>query len=426
MRGAHFVKKVMKWSIISYVLFGLFIAWYLFYGANTDIPAQLKGSAADPETFMNERQLLLSEEFSKIKNLLYFLSIPFEWLIYIIVLVIGLSAKFRDWSNATSKFSILRTTIYLFWLSLLVEVLSFPFQWISYNVSKKYNITVQTTSSWMKDNIIDFWVNYAMMIIIIAVVFWLIRKSTKRWWFYAWLLSVPFSFFLMFVQPVLIDPLYNDFFPLTNKELETKILALADKADIPADHVYEVNMSEKTNSLNAYVTGVGSNSRIVLWDTTLNRLSENEILFIMAHEMGHYVMKHIYVGIAGYLLLTLVGLFLINKLMQLIVRKWGKVFKVSSIQDIAVLPLFLLLISVLSFASDPISNAVSRHQEKAADLYALDMTNDKEAAVSSFQELSRAGLSQVNPPFLVKLFRYGHPTMLERLTYTNEYEKKNE
>nr|WP_275695640.1 M48 family metallopeptidase [Fredinandcohnia sp. SECRCQ15] len=422
--GGHLVKKIIKWSVISYILFGLFIAWYLFYGANTDIPTNLKGSAADPETFMNDQQLLLSEEYSQIKNLLYFLSIPFEWLIYIVVLVVGLSAKFREWSKATSKFSILQTAIYLFWLSLIVEVLSFPFQWVSYSVSKKYNITVQTTSSWMKDNMIDFWVNYAMMIIIIAVVFWLIRKSTKRWWFYAWLLSVPFSFFLMFVQPVLIDPLYNDFYPLTNKELETKILALADKADIPADHVYEVNMSAKTNSLNAYVTGVGSNSRIVLWDTTLNRLSENEILFIMAHEMGHYVMKHIYIGIAGYLVLTLIGLYIINKLMQVMVKKWGKVFKVSSIQDIAVLPLFLLLISMLSFASDPISNAVSRHQEKDADLYALEMTNDKEAAVSSFQELSRAGLSQVNPPYLVKLFRYGHPTMLERLTYTNEYEQE--
>ncbi len=74
-------------------------------------------------------------------------------------------------------------------------------------------------------------------------------------------------------------------------------------ANIPAEHVYEVDMSTKTNSLNAYVNGIGSNSRIVLWDTTLERLSDEEILFIMAHEMGHYVEKHIYIGIAGYILL---------------------------------------------------------------------------------------------------------------------------
>ncbi|MFS0864083.1 M48 family metallopeptidase [Fredinandcohnia sp. 179-A 10B2 NHS] len=420
------MKKVISWSLGIYLVFGLFIAWYLFFGATTDIPSQLKGSPADPQTFMNERELLLSQEYSQIKNLLYFLSVPFEWLIYIIVLVVGISAKFRDWSKVSTKFSILQTAIYLFWLSLLVEVLSFPIAWISYNVSKSYNITVQSTNSWMKDVLIDFWVNYGLMILIVGVLFWLIRRNEKRWWFHAWLLSIPFSMFLMFVQPVIIDPLYNDFFPLTNKELESKILELADRADIPADHVFEVNMSEKTNSLNAYVTGIGSNSRIVLWDTTLERLSESEILFIMAHEMGHYVMKHIYFGIAGYLLLTLVGLFIISKLMNVMVKKWGSRFKISSVKDIAVLPLFLLLISVLSFVSDPVSNTVSRNQEKAADLYALEMTNDNQAAVTSFQKLAKAGLSQVNPPYLVKLFRYGHPTMLERITYTNEFQKQEE
>src|SRR5699024_8934028 len=122
--------------------------------------------------------------------------------------------------------------------------------------------------------------------------------------------------FMMFIQPVVIAPLYNDFYPLKDKELEEKILNLADEADIPADHVFEVNMSEKTNALNAYVTGIGSNSRIVLWDTTLERLSDREILFIMAHEMAHYVEKHIYFGMAGYLLLSFIGLWLTAKMMN--------------------------------------------------------------------------------------------------------------
>ena len=101
----------------------------------------------------------------------------------------------------------------------------------------------------------------------------------------------------MFLQPVVIAPLYNDFYPLKDKELEAQILELASQADIPADHVFEVNMAEKTNALNAYVTGIGANARIVLWDTTLNGLSNEQILFIMAHEMAHYVEKHIYFGI---------------------------------------------------------------------------------------------------------------------------------
>jgi STE24 endopeptidase len=417
------MRKVIGWSVVGYLLFALFMTWYLFYGANTSIPSELKGTAADPETFLNGRELLLTEEYSQIRNLLFFLNIPLEWIIYLFILVLGGSAKFRNWSKGTSSISIIQTAIYLFWLSLIVMIVTIPLRYLGFTLSKQYNITTQAFPSWMKDVLIDFWVNYAMMFVIVTVLYWLIRKSTKRWWLYAWLASIPFSLFLMFVQPVVIDPLYNDFYPLKDKELEEKILALADEANIPSEHVYEVNMSEKTNALNAYVTGIGSNSRIVLWDTTLNRLDDNEILFIMAHEMGHYVMKHIYVGIAGYVLLTLVGLFIVHKLMGFCIRRYGSLLKVNDMRDIASLPLFLLLISVLTFASSPFSNAVSRYQEKTADTYAIEMTQNNEAAVQTFQELTKAGLSQVHPPLLVKLFRYGHPTMLERITYLENYEK---
>jgi STE24 endopeptidase len=173
--------------------------------------------------------------------------------------------------------------------------------------------------------------------------------------------------------------------------------------------------------LNAYVTGIGSNSRIVLWDTTLNRLQDDEILFIMAHEMAHYVEKHIYIGIAGYLALTFVGLWLIARLMNWIVKRWGSILKISSVSSISSLPLFLLLTSVLLFASSPISNYISRYQETRADRYAIEMTENKEAAISAFQELTRAGLSQVNPPLLVKWLRYSHPSMLERISTIEQY-----
>lgn len=276
----------------------------------------------------------------------------------------------------------------------------------------------------MKDELIDFWLSFGTMFIIVTVVYWLMKKSKKRWWLYAWGLSVPFTLFIMFLQPVVIDPLYNDFYPLKDKQLEAKILELASKANIPAEHVFEVNMAEKTNSLNAYVTGIGSNSRIVLWDTTLNRLSDDQILFIMAHEMAHYVEKHLYIGIAGYLLLSLVGLYITARLMEWIVNKWGEALKIPAVNDIRSFPLFLMILSMLMFASSPISNFVSRYQESRADHYAIEMTKNTEAGITTFQELSRAGLSQVNPPLLVKIFRYGHPTMLERISTIEEYELK--
>lgn len=416
-------RKIGLYALLIFIIYGLFFYWYLFHFADTSIPFEYEGSSADPATFLNERELMLSEEYSKVKNFLFFLSTPFEWFVYLFILITGISKVFNNWAENTSKYSVVRTAIYVFWISIFTFVVTFPISYYSYSVSKSYRISTQSFSSWMKDELIDFWIDYGMLFIIVLVLYWLINKSRKRWWIYAWLISIPFSIFLMFIQPVVIDPLYNDFYPLKNKELEEKILSLADKANIPADHVFEVNMAEKTNALNAYVTGIGSNSRIVLWDTTLNRLNEDQVLFIMAHEMAHYVEKHIYFGIAGFLLISLLGLFITARLMERIVHsKWGEYLKVKAVNDIQSLPLLLLILSMLMFVVSPFENIASRYEEMRADKYALEMTENPEVAVQTFQELTRAGLSQVNPPLLVKIFRYTHPTMLERITMVEEYE----
>jgi STE24 endopeptidase len=416
------VRKMGVYAVIAYTLYGLFFYWYLFYFADTSLPFEYQGSQADPTTFLNGRELMLSEEYSKTRNLLFFLSTPFEWLFYLLILILGLSKAFKKWSEESTKYPVLQKAVYLIWLSLFAFIATFPLSYISYSLSKTYNISTQSFASWMKDELIDFWINYGMMFIIVSVLYWLIKKSQKRWWFYAWLLTIPFTLFLMFIQPVIIDPLYNDFYPLKNKELEAEILSLASKANIPAEHVYEVNMAEKTNALNAYVTGIGTNSRIVLWDTTLNRLNNDQILFIMAHEMAHYVEKHLYIGIGGYLVLSLFGLYLTHRLMNWVIKKWGRELKIDGVADIRSLPLFLMILSMFMFAASPLSNMVSRYQETRADKYAIEMLENPEAAITSFQELSRSGLSQVNPPLLVKIFRYGHPTMLERISRIEQWE----
>ncbi|MEH7375357.1 MULTISPECIES: M48 family metallopeptidase [Bacillaceae] len=417
-------RKMGVYAVMGYILYGLFFYWYLFHFADTNLPFEFEGSKADPTTFLNGRELMLSEEYSKIRNLLFFLSTPFEWLLYFLILLFGFSKAFKRWAENSSKYKLLQTAIYLIWLSVFAYLATFPLSYISFSLSKTYHISTQTFASWMKDELIDFWLNYGTWLIIVPVLYWLMKKSQKRWWLYGWLLSIPFTLFMMFLQPVVIDPLYNDFYPLTNKELETKILALADKADIPAQNVFEVNKSEETNALNAYVTGIGSNARIVLWDTTLNKLTDDQILFIMAHEMCHYVEKHIYFGIAGYLLISLLGLYLTYRIMNWATRRWGKELNISDVRDIRSLPLFFMILSMLLFAASPLTNFTSRYQETRADKYAIEMTKNPEAAITSFQELTRSGLSQVNPPLLVKIFRYTHPSMLDRISMLEDYEVK--
>lgn len=407
-----------KWGIAAIVIYAIYaigMYFYIFHGASGSIPETLKGTVADPQTFMTERELYLSDEYSKIRNFLFFVVTPFEWLVYFVILLTGLSKAFENWADISRKWQVLKNGAYLFLLYGFTTLVFYPIDLYRYELSKKYGISTQDFSSYMKDFMIDFWVNFGTTLIVVLVLYWLIQKSARKWWFYAWLLTIPFAVFMMYIQPVVIDPLYNDFYPLQDKALEEKILTLADEANIPSEHVFEVNMSEKTNALNAYVTGIGDNSRIVLWDTTLKSLTDEEILFIMAHEMGHYVEKHIYIGIAAYILTILVGLWLIARIMPWMISKFGSVMKIDKMSDIRSLPLLLLLVSVLLFLSNPISNAVSRYQETRADEYAMELTGDAQSAVSTFQNLAKAGLSEVNPPFLVKIFRYTHPPMLERI-----------
>ena len=419
--------KRQAWiALISYMVFGICMYVYLFYLVDTSVPEHLRGSIVDPHTFLSTEELKLTEQYSTIRNLLFFLSTPYEWLLYYFLLLFGFSAMMERSATSITRMYPLQVAIYLLLFSIVSFIAFFPFRYLSYKISTYYHLSTQYFSSWMKDRFIDFWVEYITMFIIVAVLYFLMKKFVKRWWLIAWLLFIPFTLFVMFIQPVVIDPLYNDFYPLKDKQLEAEILSLAEQSDIPAEHVYEVNMSAKTNSINAYVTGIGKNSRIVLWDTMLERLSKREIVFIMGHEMGHYVEKHIYVGIIGYLITAFFGLWLASYLFTRWMKKRGQAFRIQSHINISSLPALLLIASIGMFIISPISNAVSRYQEKRADQYAIQLTEDIEAGISTFQALTKAGLSQVNPPTLVKIFRYGHPTLLERMLMLEEEETQKE
>ncbi len=405
-------KGFVFWGFI-FIVYCVTIYYYIFHWSDTSIPNALKGSAVDPQTFMSKQQLAQSDHYSDVKNFLFFILTPLEWLFYTGILVFGVSRSLEAWSMKKKRGR--RVLSYVTALSFITFLAFLPVKFYSYRLAVLYKLSTQSVVSWLQDNVIGFAIDLAYLSVIAIVLFWLIRRFGRRWWFYAWILSVPFTIFLMFIQPVVIDPLYNDFYPLKDKVLEEKILDIAHRANIPAEHVFEVNMSEKTNTLNAYVTGIGANSRIVLWDTTLEKLSDDEILFVMAHEMGHYVKKDIYQGMGIYLAASFVGLWLISLALSAAVVNKKNQFGLRTPHELSVLPFILLLMSILSFVYSPIDNSFSRMQESRADNYALTMTKDPESGVSSFQKLSSFGLTQVNPPFLVKLFRYTHPTMLERL-----------
>ncbi|TCS79383.1 M48 family metallopeptidase [Tepidibacillus fermentans] len=415
------MKNFYKVFIFLFMIYAIFMSYYLFQ-THQALPSSYAGGPADPATFMTSQQLQTATIFSRIKDFLFFMGVPWEWAIYLFVLGTGLSTAFYFIAKKIHKRSLfLQASIYVFLLSIVMFLLQFPLKYYSYKVSRDYGISVQPFEAWMTDQGKSILLDLVITIPMVWILYTIIRKSPKKWWFWFWLISIPLTIMMYFIQPVVIDPIFNDFQSLQNQELKGEILALAERADIPADQVYQVNMSKKTTAMNAYVTGIGSNARIVLWDTTLNKLEKDEILFIMAHEMGHYVYHHIYWMLLGSIIASFFLFYFVYRLVHWVVRRFGHYWGIERVAELNSLPVFLLLLSLLNFTISPIENTISRYSERAADEYGIRMTHNPDAAIRSFQKLTINSLTEPNPPELVKVFLYTHPTMVERLyTISNE------
>jgi Zn-dependent protease with chaperone function len=249
----------------------------------------------------------------------------------------------------------------------------------------------------------------------------LLRKSPNRWWLWTGLLAVPVVFGLVFIQPVFVDPLFNEFGPMKDKALEAKILALAERAGIEGGRVFEVAKSEDTLAVNAYVTGFMGTKRIVLWDTIIQKLDERQLLFVMGHELGHYALGHVWRGVLLACAGILVVLYVAHRFSRGLIARFGSRFGFTELGDMASLPLILLIASVLSFASAPFVLAYSRWQEREADRFGLEITRDNWAGASAFVRLQEENLGNPRPPLWHKILRATHPPLGERIDFCNDY-----
>jgi Zn-dependent protease with chaperone function len=413
--------SILRFTLL-FVCYAIAIAIYAWYTAPNRVPEAYAGSAADPATFFTPDQLRDSETINAVRNWIFFIGGPWEWLIYAILLLSGLSASWRDYLERFRLPVYIRFPIYVLLVNAVSFLLYFPLRVVGYNLSKAYGISTQPVPGWLRDKLVGFGIGYLTLLAVSAVAFWIISRG-GRWWLKLWLLSVPFTLFMMYVQPVIIDPLYNQFTTLSDPSLERRILDLAAKADIPAHRVYEVDMSAKTNAMNAYVNGIGSSLRIVLWDTTLQRLNEPEILLIMAHEMGHYVMHHLEWSAVGAVGSSLALLAIGGVLFKVVVRNRGSRWGIRSMSDMAALPLVLLILSMITFVTLPVSNFISRQAEASADRYAMELIGSAEGSISMNQKMSAVVLGDVNPPLLVKWFRSSHPSDMERIIDAERFER---
>jgi STE24 endopeptidase len=268
-------------------------------------------------------------------------------------------------------------------------------------------------------------------LVVALILFAVMRSSPRRWWLFFWLPAVLILLILLVITPLVIDPLFDKFEPLSNQhpDLVASIGKLTNRAGvpIPPERMFLMVASQKTKAINAYVSGLGASKRVVIWDTAIQKTSNDEALFIIGHELGHYVLGHVVkaflVGAAG----LLVALYLLFRGLHWALDRWGHEWRIPGAEDWASLAVLLLLLQVLLFFSSPAINWFSRMQEHAADVYGLEVIhgivpNSEEVAAHAFQVLGELDLSDPNPPPFITFWLYSHPPLSDRLVFAHNYD----
>ncbi len=335
----------------------------------------------------------------------------------------GLSARLRALAAAAARGHFYPTlVIYLALLSLLLSIVQLPLSYyVGYARERAYGLSQQTLRKWAADQAKGFAVGLVLGAAVLWIPYLLLASSPSRWWIWTGALSLPFFGLVLLVTPVFIAPLFNKFGPMRDKELEAEVLAVAGQAGVDGARVFEVQKSVDTKKVNAYVTGVGKTKRIVLWDTLLARLTPRQTRFVVAHELGHYVLHHVWSNILVSTALTVTSLWGVHRTADLLLARFGARFGFTDIADLASMPLFMLLLSLFAALIGPLLLAWSRHHERAADKFGLDLTGDKQAAASAFVALQEQNLVVPRPGRLYKVFRATHPPIGERVDFINAY-----
>lgn len=365
-----------------------------------------------------------NRSYSNIKTILRFVSPIYGIFVGLIILFSGLSAKMRDIAHNMGKRRYVRMLVFFVLYTIVGFLFTFPLTWYDgFAVEHQFGLSNHTFGGWLREEMIGLMVGIVFfgVVPLLSLAYMAIEKSPRRWWLWMGLGAIPVIIIGTFIQPMLIDPLTNKFKPLSDVELRTEILDLAAKAGIPGRNVYEVDKSAQTKKFNAYVNGFGASQRIVLWDTTLKGMTHDEILYVVGHEIGHYVLGHIWKGIAFFSCLFMLLLFLTAGIMRWTVDRFGGRWGFSELHNVASLPLLLTVVNLLSLFAQPAIYAYTRGIETQSDVYGLEITRDNDAAARAFLKLGSQNKSNPDPSPFVKVMLYSHPPDSERaqlaLTY---------
>jgi len=389
--------------------------------------------AAAPETAsayaLPPEKLAKAIALGRIRNLMYFISTVWGFAVLWILLASGWAAGLAGWTERTVRRWWIQGLLFFAMLLLITSVADLPISAIGNAVSRHFGISVQGWPSWLGDQGKGLGLTVLFGAPILLLFNAIVRRWPRRYWLGIWLVTLPLIVLTIFGEP-LLAPLFNKFEPLTQHNpalvLELEKVVARTRTAIPPQRMFLMKASEKTNGLNAYVSGIGATKRIVVWDTTAGRIPNDEVLFIFGHESGHYVLHHIPKMLFG----TAFGSFFVfwigAGLAGWLLARWGARWHTESLASRQGMVVLLLSLSMISFLGTPISNAFSRYFEHEADVYGQEaiqgiVADPQKATVASFNDLGQAWLEDPHPNPVIEFWLFGHPSVSRRADFARRY-----
>ena len=320
------------------------------------------------------------------------------------------------WITGLNLHIIGQALIFFGLLAVIGGIAGLPFDlYDTFVLEKKYGFSTITWKLWISDLIKSILISAILMSVMISAFMVFIHYLPASWWFWAWVFFTLFEIILMWLYPVLIAPLFNKFEPIKDEALREKINALMDKVGLKTKGIYQVDEGKRSKHTNAYFTGIGKTKRIVLYDTLLSSHTEDEIVAVLAHEIGHWKKKHILKQLSFMIVASLVLLYFIY-----LIVSWPFLYSAFGLNVTPVYAgLFLvsLYLSSAGFFLSPIGAAVTRRYEREADRMAFDLTGTAKPMINALKRLAKDNLTNLHPHPLYVWFYYSHPPLIERIEY---------
>jgi STE24 endopeptidase len=381
------------------------------------------GSVIPPEFEGHIDQSLLSRtrDYNIEHTKFDFIHSIFNNIIFLMFIFVLLNI-YNSWTVSLNLSFILSGIVFFILLTYAETLISIPFSLYStFKIENKYGFNTMTFKLWLNDMVKSLLISTILMSLVIAIGLLIIQKFPGSWWFLVWCFFLVFGIFMMYISPYLIEPLFHKFTPIEDKELESDIRTLMEKAGIKVNRIFKMDASKRTKHTNAYFTGIGKVKRIVLYDTLVEKMDHNEVLAVLAHEAGHWKKKHLLKSIIAAESIALIATYISYRMLQSDFLL--TLFHIEQGSFFAKVIILGFLGSIVSFPFSPVFNYFSRRHEDEADKYSYEITGNKGSMISTLVKLSKDNLSNLHPHPLYALFHYSHPPVLERIRRIRELAK---